>query len=83
MVDGTSRPRTIVASAKTASAMPRPSALIWITSAASENDPATATTIAAAPVITRALAPMALVTDWVLFRVTRYSSRTRLNKNTS
>ena len=45
----------MVASTSTAMAMPRPSALIWVTPAARAKDPATATTMAAAPVITRPL----------------------------
>ena len=51
----------MVASTSTAMAIPSARALICTTPAATANDPATATTIAAAPVITRPLrcSPMA------------------------
>src|SRR5215217_170112 len=82
MVDGTSSARTTVASRNTASAIPKPSALIKTTSAVT-NDPATTTTSSAAEVMIRPDRCNPTATACELFPLRSHSSRMRERRKTS
>ena len=82
MAAGTSIIRTMVASMSTAPAMPTAS-IFTVGSSLSTKLVKTVTMIAAAVVMTRAVAPMPIATARWLSPVARYASCTRLSRNTS
>ena len=81
-MDGTITKRMSVASMKIALANPIPNSLMMMLSP-STNDKKNVHMIAAAAVITRAVAESPSATAWPLLPVRRYSSRMRDSRNTS
>ena len=82
IVAGTSNMRTSVASSSTASARPEPNSLT-IRLSSSRKAPNTTTMIAAAAVITLAVAASPSATEFTASPVRSYSSLTRDSRNTS
>lgn len=82
MVAGTISMRIKVASSSTATARPRPN-ILRTRSSSRTNEPNTTTMMAAAAVITRAVAARPSATDSTASLVRAYSSRTRDSRNTS
>ncbi len=82
MVAGTSTRRTTVASMNTASARPSPNSLT-MRSSSNRNEPNTTTMIAAAAVMTRAVAASPSATARAESPVLSYSSRMRDSRKTS
>ena len=82
MVDGTMTIRMRVASMKMAAAKPMPNSLMMMLSP-STNDRKNVHMMAAAAVMTRAVAESPSATAWPLSPVFRYSSRMRESRKTS
>ena len=82
IVAGTSTSRTTVASIAMAVARPMP-IILMATAGSSAKPRNTATMISAAEVMTRAVEDRPATTEPLLSPVRRYSSRTRLSRNTS